>query len=148
MALRIERVQAANLADVSPEAKEIILRLHKRYFDGTGRPNVKKVWWWLAWDGDKPVGFAALKPQGKGHYVLWRVAVDPAYRRRGLGRQFIEARLAWAKHLTPGPRVITTYLATWNLPSLNNLIRYGFLVTKATPRGVAKKWMYLRLETH
>ncbi|HZS94640.1 MAG TPA: GNAT family N-acetyltransferase, partial [Chloroflexota bacterium] len=52
----------------------------------------------LAWDGSQPVGSARFEP-GDGFLYVGRVAVLPAYRRRGIGREmmrFIEIDAARA----------------------------------------------------
>ncbi len=50
----------------------------------------------LAWDGDAACGFSAARMAGPESELLL-LAVDPASRRRGVGRMLIDDWMAWAK---------------------------------------------------
>jgi GNAT superfamily N-acetyltransferase len=47
-----------------------------------------------AWDGDRLVGAVRLLSDGYFFACVSEILVDPAYQRRGLGRQLMEAALA------------------------------------------------------
>lgn len=81
--------------------------------------------WWLAMNGDEPVGFA-----GARYYPRYRAAffvaagVLPSHRRQGLHRRLIRARVRWAKQM--GAARAVTYTMLYNAPSANGLIRERF----------------------
>ena len=81
--------------------------------------------WWMAYRQKTPVGFSCATPSKQlvdGVY-LGRCGVLPAYRGRGIQRQMIRLRVAWAKRHGYNWAVSDT---TDNIPSANNLISCGF----------------------
>jgi GNAT superfamily N-acetyltransferase len=81
--------------------------------------------WWLAYLRRTPVAFACASPsqQHKDGIYLGRCGVAPAARGKGIQRQLIRVRLAWAKRHGYKWAVSDT---TDNVPSANNLIACGF----------------------
>jgi ribosomal protein S18 acetylase RimI-like enzyme len=69
-----------------------------------------------------PVGYAVLTQHFFGQPFLELVMVDPAYRRRGVGRQLIRHAINSA----PGPMLWTSTNAS-NLPMQNLLADLGFV---------------------
>ena len=81
--------------------------------------------WWMAYHRNTPVGFSCVSPSKQladGVY-LGRCGVLPAYRGRGIQRQMIRLRVAWARRHNYKWAVTDT---TDNIPSANNLISCGF----------------------
>jgi putative acetyltransferase len=52
---------------------------------------------WVAVDGDKVVGSAALRDLGDGRVELKRMYLRPDQRGRGLGRELLALSLEWAR---------------------------------------------------
>lgn len=81
--------------------------------------------WWIAFDGDAPVGFSCLKPcayKPNAGYLA-RAGVIAGYRGHGLQRRLIRARLAKAKKYGWSEVITDT---RDNPPSANSLIACGF----------------------
>jgi GNAT superfamily N-acetyltransferase len=107
--------------------REAVEELHLKLFgaeiplDGTD--------WWLVWKTgeDEPVGFATGRPSTvKGWYFLARAGVRKNERGQGLQKRLIRVRRAWAKK--QGFVGVLTYAATWNSPSIVNLLKSGFTI--------------------
>lgn len=84
--------------------------------------------WWVAWLGDIPVAFAAIRITGKFAW-LSTCGVLRRHRRRGLQKRLIAVRLRYAKR--NGATTVYTYTVIGNNPSACALIRQGF--RPATP---------------
>lgn len=91
--------------------------------------------WWVAYDKDQPVAFAALRPSSQFSNVgyLSRCGVVPSKRGQGLQRRLLLARERFAR------RQGWTHLVTdtrGNPASSNNLIRCGYrMYTPSSPWG-------------
>lgn len=87
---------------------------------------------WVVVDPLVPGGvqaYATAKPDGdvlhcRGSYVA------PIYRGGGLQRRLLMARVRYARR--HGFRVVRTYVAPANIPSLVNILRAGFLPTRVS----------------
>lgn len=110
--------------------EDVISKLDKKCFphdDPCVIGNEDNVWW-VAYDGDTPVGFAGIKKYVNTGYVFFnRVGVLKPYRGEGLHKLFIKKRLEYCKKLDWCEKVLT-YTANWNISSANNLIKNGFLL--------------------
>lgn len=121
MAYRIREVDGDD-----EDVADILRALHEDVFANSA-PQIKadEGFWWVALDGEAPVGFAGLRycagTPGSGY--LNRSGVVRAHRGRGLQRRFIRVREAKAKRLGLVRLVTDT---TQNSPSSNNLIRAGY----------------------
>jgi RimJ/RimL family protein N-acetyltransferase len=115
--------------NLHPDIEKIVLELDRRVFptDGAVEPD-DACYWWIVWDGDKPVAFAGLRPcqekVNEGMAALTRCGVIRDYRGLGLQKKLIRARVRMAKRL--GLRQVVAYVKKWNLASANSLIRCGF----------------------
>lgn len=125
---------------------EMLADLHRATFDDLYTPLVdfSEGHWWVAMVGDTAVAFAGLRPSlrfpGNCGY-LWRAAVTPQHRGRGLQRRLIRVRERKAKAL--GWQWIFTD-TTDATPSANNLISCGYrLYDPAEPYGF-KNTLYWR----
>jgi len=110
---------------------KLLRRMQKRILPGDTPidPGTDGVFWWVAWDGPKAIGFASLTRDNDiadgdfGH--LSRAGVDKAYRGLGLQKRLIRVRLAHAKRIM-GWKICVTDTQWWNAASSNSLIACGF----------------------
>lgn len=83
--------------------------------------------WWLAFDGDAPVGYAGLRPclpPNAAIGYLCRGGVLERARGRGIHRALIRTRIGYAR--THGLAALVTDTHPDNPPSANNLADEGF----------------------
>lgn len=99
--------------------------LHAIVLPGEFKIDPAKGRWWLAYCGDKPVGFGGLSSPSfmRGYGYLERAGVLPDHQGHGLHRRLIRAREVCARH--QDWRGLVTDTAR-NPPSANNLIRLGY----------------------
>jgi GNAT superfamily N-acetyltransferase len=83
-----------------------------------------------AYDGDDLVGFVYLAWDGGAHAFLLDPTVDPAFRRRGIGRRLVEKAVAVARsrglewvHVDYEPELEGFYRGCGFRPTLAGLIR-------------------------
>ena len=79
--------------------------------------------WWIAWVDGEAVGYAGLT-RNKTYWFLSRAGVLPAWRGRGLQKQFIKKRVEYAQSESNLP--IYSYTVLDNSASANSLISAGF----------------------
>lgn len=79
---------------------------------------------WLAIDGHKLVGSAALMKEHEGEYELAKMAVTSAYRGRGISKQLIETCLQKAKEI--GAKKLSLFSNHQLLTALKLYEKYGF----------------------
>jgi len=85
------------------------------------------AWWWMAYDGDKSVGFTGAKFEEEFNTLfLARSGVFREYRGQGIQRRFIRVRENLARRREI-PR-IATYTSHDNIQSANNLIKCGYRI--------------------
>jgi GNAT superfamily N-acetyltransferase len=78
---------------------------------------------WVATHGEagEPVGFAVAGTLGDEAY-LYEVDVDPEHGRRGLGRELVEAAVAWARGAGHATMTLSTFVdVPWNAPFYETL---------------------------
>jgi len=97
--------------------------------------------WWLAWDGNTPVGYAGLYTGTPGETWLVRVGVVETHRRLGLGWRLVSIRLRHWRQALAATR-LRTYVADWNIGSHKNVIRAGLVPYKSY-----KGWVYYELSS-
>jgi GNAT superfamily N-acetyltransferase len=110
---------------VDPERyAQTITRLHKACLPEDSMPALEGSWW-LTFDGDKAVAFAASRPsyQWGDTTYLSRCGVLASHRGKGLQRRLIRVREKHAR--AAGKRWLISDTRT-NPHSANNLIRAGF----------------------
>lgn len=84
-------------------------------------------YWWLAYDGSKPVGYCgATFHEDYNSLFLCRAAVNESHRGMGLQRRMIAARERLAEKI--GVPRVNTYTSHDNVHSSNNLIRCGYML--------------------
>lgn len=84
-------------------------------------------WWWLAYDGEKHVGFTGAKFEAEFNTLfLARSGVIREYRGLGIQRRFVRVREALARR-NGIPRT-ATYTSGDNVHSANNLIKCGYRI--------------------
>lgn len=117
--------------------------LQTRIFGYVQEP-VENNYWWLAFDGAVPVGFASLY-----HYrtnresaFLSLCGVLNTHRGHRLQRRFVRARVAKARQL--GIKRVISYTSSDNAPSANNLIECGFRVYVPRWEWGVKNAIYFR----
>lgn len=139
MSCRIVKVNPAR-----PDVAHELMRLQALCLPGDVPANVDEGWWWIAYDGDEAVGFAAMVPSAKWLRVgyLNRAGVAPSHRGRGLQKRLIRVRVAHARRLGYDWLVTDT---TDNLPSANSLIAAGFRLFKPSEPWAWRHSLYWRL---
>lgn len=83
--------------------------------------------WFVGYEAGKPVCYASVKllvETDAGTALLARVGVLRSHRGQGLQKRLIKAREAVAK--AEGARVMLSYTASWNAPSMNSLFSCGY----------------------
>lgn len=85
----------------------------------------KGAYWWIAYDGRAPVGFAGLKPLPHQEGFLCRIGVLPVARGEGLHKRFLRARERLARQL--GMKTLVTYTML-NPPSIKTLVESGYTI--------------------
>jgi GNAT superfamily N-acetyltransferase len=86
--------------------------------------------WWIAWDGDHPVGYCALVPSVRYPHsgYMARAGVTASHRGNGIQKKLIRARVNFAPKL--GFVMLYSDTVYGNIPSANNLISEGFRLYK------------------
>lgn len=126
---------------IKTDDEELVNELHDQLFPDV--PEMDGDDFWVVWDGDTPVGFAAGRASyAVGHwYMLTRAGVLKAHRGQGLQKRLIRVREAFAKR--EGYEGVLTYAANWNTPSIISLLKSGYFIydpeVKAKGRGWKKK---------
>jgi GNAT superfamily N-acetyltransferase len=83
--------------------------------------------WWLAYLGDEPVGFAGMVLSNQWHNVGYfkRAGVDPKHRGHGLQIRLMRVRISKARKLGYSHLISECTDTIW---SANNFIRAGFRI--------------------
>jgi ribosomal protein S18 acetylase RimI-like enzyme len=87
---------------------------------------------WLAWNADRPVGFAIYEGAGSVRTDLTAIAVEEHARGSGVGA----ALLAHVEHelAAAGTRELGLYTASANVSALELFLKRGFRVIRRVPR--------------
>lgn len=106
-----------------------VFALHRKCFpDDYWDNHENETAYWLAMDGDTPVGFASCRivkdDDGESMGYLTRAGVLKCAQGQGLQRRFLDKRCAYLKK--QGCSIAITYTVKDNYPSITNLIRCGF----------------------
>ena len=128
MAIRLKFI--ADPRELSEEQSHTIRVLQEQTFGHVYSPmdKMKDDYWWMAYDGKKPIGFCSLGLYlDRGAAFLSLSGVIPGYRGKGLQRRMIRAREKVAKTLEGIERIVS-YASYDNIHSANNLIRCGYLL--------------------
>lgn len=83
--------------------------------------------WFVGYDNGKPICYASFKllsDVDAGTAFLSRCGVLGSHRGQGLQKRLIRARERAAAAL--GAKVMLTYTASWNAPSINSLFSCGY----------------------
>jgi RimJ/RimL family protein N-acetyltransferase len=102
--------------------RDELVELHKQTFPFDSEPRWEDADWWIAYDGDKPIGFCGGQRWPDQCYYLVRAGVLASHRGRGLQRRMVLVRIRRAANL--GCRAVWTYCTADNLRSANVLKRY------------------------
>lgn len=116
--MRIEAI------DLTWETMALLRELDRKCFPWDSPPAFSGTWWWLAYDGDDPVGYAGLEHLYHDRGFLSRVGVLPSARGHGLQRRLVRARERGAR--ARDLKRMVTYTSKENVVSSNNLIRCGY----------------------
>lgn len=110
---------------ITPTEVDIIKWIDKKCFpNDINSLNFDEVYWWFAYDGDKPVAYAGTIYFPNNNAFLSRAGVLPGWRGMGLHRRLVRARERAAK--ARGYTRTVTYTSPENVVSSNNLIRFGY----------------------
>lgn len=117
-----------------------IKRLDKLIFN-TDDPceDYEGTYWFLIYDGKKPIAFAGIKIQSGNIGYMNRCGVKDKYRGFGLQKILIKARILLAKEL--GLQSIRTYTSLDNYASVNSLIKNGFRLVEPIGDLDTGKWL-------
>jgi GNAT superfamily N-acetyltransferase len=105
---------------------EILADLHRlTFFDGAPIPEFDQGYWWFAYCGVEPIGFAGVIPSTHAHNAGYfcRVGVLRSHCGRGLQLRLMRAMESQARR--NGWRAIVSD-TTENVASANNFIRAGY----------------------
>ena len=111
------------------EIRQDLKRLHSEFFRLDELIEFDSGYWWMAYDGTKPIGFCGLSPSNSWRNTgyMCRAGVKWGYRGMGLHKRLIQVRTRFAKKQGWTHLVTDT---TNNCPSANNLIANGFKMYK------------------
>ena len=105
-----------------------VLALDEICFPHDDRITTADSLWWIVWQDKTPVAYAGMRlckdPRNLGLAFLNRAGVVPGHRGRGLQQRLIRARVAAARRLAVNELV--TYVMTYNVASINSLVKCGF----------------------
>ena len=118
--------------DISDElVVEMLHVLHREVFKpaqwvGERVPRFRTGFWWIAYLGDEPMGFAGMRPsvRWEGTGYLCSAGVLPQFRGRGLQRRLIRKRVA--KAFKNGWHTVITDTLHDNWASMRSLIACNF----------------------
>jgi GNAT superfamily N-acetyltransferase len=119
---------------------ELLNNLDKKIFPHDELENKYGSYWWIAYDDDKPVGFAGLRVISGYAALLCRAGVVQNYRGIGIHKRLIKAREKMAKKLQV-PKIIT-YTSHENIKSSNSLIKAGYFRYQPTYEWGIKNAIY------
>lgn len=95
-------------------------------WQGERLPKAETGYWWVAFEGKAPVGFASLRPsirmENAGYLSV--AGVLPAWRGKGLQKRLIKKRIEFARSL--GWHTVITDTLADNVASMCSLIACGF----------------------
>lgn len=116
-------LKAVNGSD--PAMRKLLYVLQLEILPGDKPTSTEEGWWWILYDGLKPIGFAGTcaSTQWAGTGYLCRAGVLYEYRGKGLQKRLIRVREKKARQLGWTHLVTDTYE---NPPSANNLIKCGY----------------------
>ena len=109
---------------ITPADFETAKKLEAKVFPWDDPYTTYPAKWWIAWDGDTPVGFSALHEYEPGSWYLARAGVLRSHRGRNLQVRLIRVREAYARRY--GAKEMITYVAPGNMASANNLLKCGY----------------------
>lgn len=100
--------------------------------------------WWIARYGNEDAGYCGISQTAGGNGYLCRAGVLARYRGRGLQKQLIRRRLAYAR-AQGWPTVVTdTHL---NVASANSLIACGFRLFNPERKWAFETSLYWKKDT-
>lgn len=132
----------ARLVDTSrAEVRSALVWMQAQIFPSDEAIDTDTGYWWIAFDGDVPAAFAALRdvPSWPGSAYLARCGVLAKYRGQGLQRRLLRRREEFAREQGYDRLITTTYR---NPPSANNLISCGFKTYEPQTRWGAADTIY------
>ncbi len=112
-------------------------------FPGDKKCHGENIIWWIAYKQTKdkpiPVGYAGLKLDDDPPYFI-RVGVLPEERGQGIANLLTLARIKYAQK--NGLKEVVTCTHPENVPSMNNLIKHGFVTYKPCRRWAGALMVY------
>jgi GNAT superfamily N-acetyltransferase len=117
------RLQVVNAAD--PKVAALLMFLQLSTLTGDEPYDVNEGYWWIAYDGEMPIGFAGLVQSSRWYDTgyLCRSGVLRSHRGKGLQKRLLRVREMKARRLGWNWLISDTYQ---NPPSANSLIKCGF----------------------
>lgn len=129
------RIQAAKAEDFDQ-----LKQLDKFCFRGCGDEFTANRRWWIAKNARGRIIAYAGAAYSEGVCIFVRAWVDNKFRRNGLHRKLIDARMRHAAKV--GCYRAVTYTLKSNTPSANNLLRRGFLLYNPSYAWAGNEQLY------
>jgi GNAT superfamily N-acetyltransferase len=104
------------------EITDTLRGLQQRCFPYDPYYKPKGCWWWIAYDGKKPVAFVGLTPYEDNGWIP-RVGVIPNYRGHHLQRRLYRIVFNHARRLEM--KRVVTYTHRYNFESAINMLKVG-----------------------
>lgn len=121
---------------------QLIMDLHEKTFHEDEFDFRADSVYWVAWEGDKPLGFCAARPFAEDVLFMSWCGIRKMARGYGIQKKMIRSRLTYAKK--NGYRTVLTYTSVDNICSIRNLMGSRFEVFLPEYRWAGKDFLYFR----
>ena len=129
---------------VKEEVVSVVSKLDHKLFPGVPDYYDKTYWWLATLDGEL-AGYAGMRYLANEDYGYFsRAGVLKPYRRKGVHRKLITARLSYAKR--QGWSGVLTYALQTNYPSINSLMSMGFKMYSPDYAWAGASFSYFRFD--
>lgn len=113
-------------SEMSFTEKKTLIGLDKKLFNIPYNFSSSFAVWLVKNESNRLVAYASAEiGKVKGTLFLSRVGVRKTYRKCGLGLQLVKERINYAREMKF--KRCSTYVACWNIPSMRNLSKCGFI---------------------
>ena len=122
---------------------DLVRKLNSQFFSEAplSSDGLENSVWFVALDGDEPVGFAGSYVGIKGEVWLLRIAVARTHRRLGVGGRLLSVRLRHIKKHHPDCEMFT-YVQCTNFASNRNLVKHDFTPYRIDIDSNKDEWLF------